>query len=300
MKQVTIFDKYILTSDGTVISKPTGVKIKKHKNFRNEEYVMLISGYNNYVYRHYIKELVLEYFKNTIKKDTEFIINLDKDSSNNEISNLKVVDFYTAIYYFKPELLETMKGYSSALPGNEQYCFDNNIILLKDCYGYEDRYCVTTNGEVYGKVFITKLKPMKYDDGYLYIGLNIGNSVKKKEKIHRMIGKTFIPCKDMDILHINHIDENPSNNIITNLEFVTPAINVRKYYFKNDNRDPEEVFNIRVNDKVFKTVTEAAKYIALNEPTKKSESIGSYIANIFYRNKNNNYLNKYKIKKEIL
>lgn len=85
-----------------------------------------------------------------------------------------------------------------------------------------DRWITTKDGRKY---FIKgTLMKSQENDGYLYIDL-CKNSKMKRYSIHRLVAKAFIPNPD-NLPQVNHKDENPSNNIWTNLEFCTAEYNV--------------------------------------------------------------------------
>ena len=47
--------------------------------------------------------------------------------------------------------------------------------------------------------------------------------------VHRLMMKIFCPVENMEKLEVNHIDGNPQNNILSNLEWVTPEENHKHY-----------------------------------------------------------------------
>ena len=47
--------------------------------------------------------------------------------------------------------------------------------------------------------------------------------------VHRLMMKIFCPVENMDALQVNHIDGNPQNNILSNLEWVTSEENHKHY-----------------------------------------------------------------------
>ena len=47
--------------------------------------------------------------------------------------------------------------------------------------------------------------------------------------VHRLMMKIFCPVENMDILQVNHIDGNPQNNTLYNLEWVTSEENHKHY-----------------------------------------------------------------------
>lgn len=62
--------------------------------------------------------------------------------------------------------------------------------------------------------------------GYVYVDLYKGDGTSKKIKIHRLVAEAFLP-NTLSLPQINHIDENKTNNDVTNLEWCTPSQNIR-------------------------------------------------------------------------
>lgn len=86
-------------------------------------------------------------------------------------------------------------------------------------------YLVTSHGRVlslkdnHGKDRIKELKQCNHISGYMHVVL-FKNGKGYNKKVHRLVAQSFIsnpnnkPC-------INHIDENKTNNRVSNLEWVT-------------------------------------------------------------------------------
>lgn len=72
------------------------------------------------------------------------------------------------------------------------------------------------------------LKPGKSAAGrYWFVNIGKG-ALGRSQLLHRLVGFAFIPnWAPMERTQINHIDGNPANNAVVNLEWVTPAENVR-------------------------------------------------------------------------
>lgn len=71
-----------------------------------------------------------------------------------------------------------------------------------------------------------KLKQFTQKNGYKHVVLN-NNGLKKGFNSHRLVAAAFFGNKSIENKQINHIDFNPSNNNITNLEICTRSENMR-------------------------------------------------------------------------
>jgi hypothetical protein len=69
------------------------------------------------------------------------------------------------------------------------------------------------------------LKPSLLKQGYLVVSIFYDGSPDKKLcKIHRLVAEAFIPNPE-NKPQVDHIDTNPSNNVVTNLRWVTSLEN---------------------------------------------------------------------------
>ena len=91
-------------------------------------------------------------------------------------------------------------------------------------------YLVTNKGRVlslkdnHGKDRIKDLKQSKLKNGYLSV-LLYKNGKKYLRYVHRLVAQAFIPNPD-NKPQINHIDENKTNNHVSNLEWMTHKENI--------------------------------------------------------------------------
>lgn len=104
--------------------------------------------------------------------------------------------------------------------------------VWKPIIGYEERYEVSNWGNVkslrYGNTHKAKLLVPKCNNmGRLWVELR-KDGKSKCMLIHRLVAMAFISNPN-DCPQINHIDENPKNNHVDNLEWCTGSYNVRAY-----------------------------------------------------------------------
>lgn len=149
-------------------------------------------------------------------------------------------------------------------------CKENITEIWEPIKGYENLYEVSNLGRVkslnYGRTRKEQvLKPVKNNKGYLLVDLCKNRKIKRF-LIHRLVAQTFIPNPE-NKPHINHIDCNPKNNNVNNLEWCTPKENVQ-YAFKlgrlRRRKTPIVAINLTTKEKIyFNSQTEAAKELNL-------------------------------------
>jgi len=103
-------------------------------------------------------------------------------------------------------------------------------------------YAVMSDLSVVNVLTGRKLKPFKKKNGYVQICLYI-DKCKQYFYLHRVIAECLIPNPEGK-KEINHIDGNPSNNDITNLEWVTSSEN-QKHAFLTGLQKPTKLFDVK-------------------------------------------------------
>src|SRR5699024_11564888 len=88
---------------------------------------------------------------------------------------------------------------------------------MNDSKGYEGRYAVTKNGEVFSYYLKRFLSPKTDKDGYLMVCLQ-KKGVKKYYQIHRLVALTYIPITE-DLPTVNQKDGIKNNNKVKTLEW---------------------------------------------------------------------------------
>lgn len=112
--------------------------------------------------------------------------------------------------------------------------------VWKNIEGFNGDYQISNLGRVKSFKFSTP-KILRYktnNKGYKWVCLSL-NGVQRNLLVHRLVAMHFLENnKNYEI--INHIDENPANNNVSNLEWCTQSENVKKSsklkdYFETNN-----------------------------------------------------------------
>ena len=91
--------------------------------------------------------------------------------------------------------------------------------------GNEKCYEISNLGRVRSVVSGRILKPVENKKGYLFVHLKYGGS--GKSYIHRLVAEAFLKNdKPEERKEVNHIDFNPKNNVVSNLEWVSHKENM--------------------------------------------------------------------------
>ena len=132
---------------------------------------------------------------------------------------------------------------------------DKNEIIWKDIPGYEGLYKVSNTGEIYSMRENKNLSLSKDRYGYVQIIL-YKNGESKTYKVHRLVALAFIPNPDKKP-SINHLDGNPRNNRVENLEWCTASENQqhRRYVLKSGNRRVKRI----ETDTIYDSIKQAAE-----------------------------------------
>lgn len=128
-----------------------------------------------------------------------------------------------------------------------KYLFDNKLNrritfklqeneYLKNIDGFS-KYQVSNFGRIRKIKDNTEIKPGLTSDGYQNIKLVNDEGKRCTIRLSRLVAKTFIPNHDKNKTEVNHINGNKLENMVDNLEWVTPSEN-QKHAYKNNLRKP--------------------------------------------------------------
>lgn len=162
---------------------------------------------------------------------------------------------------------------------HRQYNYDTiDGEIWKPILGYED-YEVSNKGRIrsysrqYKAYYLKKAWDSK--DGYVRISLTKNDATRKSRTLllHRIVAQTFLP-HDASLTVVNHKDGNKHNNMVDNLEWVTPSENNVHYYRTLKDGKPthsrqRKLFTdyILCDGKRFTTMTSLAKYLKVSRAT---------------------------------
>lgn len=94
--------------------------------------------------------------------------------------------------------------------------------------GCDGKYEVSDHGRVRRVDSGLILSPGRSDRGYLNLALTV-DGTGTREAVHRLVMETFVGLPPIGY-EVNHKDHNPSNNHLSNLEYITTAQNSQHRY----------------------------------------------------------------------
>ena len=140
-----------------------------------------------------------------------------------------------------------------------------NEQIWVDIIGYEGDYQISNDGQVKslknGKEKI--LSPTYNKNGYLKVNL-YNNGTRKTHRVHQLVAHAFVPGYQPGMV-VNHIDEDKSNNVWTNLEWVSPKDNtihgtcIERMLQTRQSNKGKSIYCSEL-DMTFTTQAEAARY----------------------------------------
>lgn len=125
--------------------------------------------------------------------------------------------------------------------------------------GYEGKYKISDRGEVFS-IAINSIMKQQENFGYKVVCLT-KNGKNKKYRVHRLVAIAFVENID-NKPHINHLDEDRTNNHSDNLEWVTPIENAN---YGNRNKHISEQSGIKIiakkdnKEMLFNSLTKAER-----------------------------------------
>ena len=134
---------------------------------------------------------------------------------------------------------------------------------LKDIVGYEGEYAITRDGNVWSYKSNKFLKYSNNGKGYYQISL-CKDGKGKNYLIHRLVAEAYIPNPE-GLPQVNHKDENPQNNCVSNLEWCDAKYNANygTRTERSNKKRSKPVYCIEL-DKTFYGARQAARELGLD------------------------------------
>ena len=124
------------------------------------------------------------------------------------------------------------------------------MIEMKDIPGFEGKYAVTRDGQVWSYKSNKFLLPS--NDGRGYLTVWVGRTIR----IHRLVAETYIPNPN-NYETVDHINCNRSDNRVENLRWMTREENISRARRK-------QIYCVELN-KVFPSQKAAANELGLDQ-----------------------------------
>lgn len=143
--------------------------------------------------------------------------------------------------------------------------------IWKPIKDWEDAYLVSNLGRVFSIKYNKPIAVRVSNHGYCTADLftrRKGVVRRKKIYVHREVAKCFVSNPE-NKEYVDHIDADKTNNVYTNLQWVTNAENVKKGYLQNKEYRACDKFKkqpVYINTKpivYFDSITECAKSLGL-------------------------------------
>lgn len=96
--------------------------------------------------------------------------------------------------------------------------------MIRGVVGYEGLYTITDSGDIFSTRSNRLLKPTDNGYGYLYATMTWYDGTSRKEMVHVLVAKAFIP-NAKQLPEVNHKDECKTNNKDDNLEWCNRLYN---------------------------------------------------------------------------
>ena len=171
--------------------------------------------------------------------------------------------------------------------------------IWKDIEGYEGLYQVSNLGDVRSLKYaggnkVKLLKQTTNKGGYKQVILH-KDGKRKNYKVHRLVAMVFISNPN-NYKEVNHKDENPSNNDVSNLEWCTSEYN--KNYGTRTKRASESLKGKHRSEETKKKISESkkGKYKGKDSPNAKPilmyDKKGNFIKRFECIHDANEYLGK--------
>lgn len=135
---------------------------------------------------------------------------------------------------------------------------------LRDIPGFEGKYAITTDGDVWSYCDQIFMSAWVHNCGYLIVSLQENKDFGKQKnyRVHRLVAMTYIPNPEGKE-EVDHINGNRKDNRVENLRWVSSAENKANAQFKGSKKIRTKVRCVETGE-VFKSMVQAAQFAGIN------------------------------------
>lgn len=226
-KQLKEDSDYLIYSDGRLYSKKTNRFLKgKIDNAGYHMYALAIGDNLSVSNRKlskmlYAHRLVAEYFIPN-PENLPYVHHIDENKLNNNVNNLKWVNAKEN----SAEHLKNIEKIERRKPKYFEHNLENEEWMV---FQLNPLYSISSKGRVRNN---RTNRILHLDESQKYTRISLND--KKHYYLHRMVYCTFNNDFDLDGFVIDHIDSNPRNNNLENLQKITQQENCLKQKRFND------------------------------------------------------------------
>ena len=154
----------------------------------------------------------------------------------------------------------------------------------KEIEGFNGKYYISTNGEIYSVPAKRILKTCVSNKGYELVCLKGSDGKRKQYTVHRLVALTFL-LNPENLPLVNHKDENKLNNKVENLEWCTYSynnsygehLNKKSRTLHNPSRKECWLINLESKELMhFDSLHEAADFLQTNSINLANVANGKY------------------------
>lgn len=108
-------------------------------------------------------------------------------------------------------------------------CTKENNVWIKPLY-FDDRYWITTTGQIWSRINNMWLTLKPHKDGYVYVKISRNNY-----KVHSLVYKTFVRQYDGNVEQCHHKNHNRSDNRLENLKVMNGSEHLSEHFSGENN-----------------------------------------------------------------